>query len=301
MAVVLDNYQFELVDPITNTLSPVVPFGAGQPISGKFAPGGYEVVDQDSSAVIGDYRMFGTDRHAPPTWAWSLFTDTANPEDALDWTDAFKSVWNNRVRKNPEGVLALRYKIANRTRRVHGRPRRFTPVPDAIQNGKIHIECDFDLAEDIYYDDDENAIQASLAGAVVSSYSGLVLPQPLPWVFTTASPPRTAQAMLGGSQATWVDLDFYGPSTIPWVKIGNLTWGLTGSLLAGQVVTISGKPWSMGVRRNDGANLPGLLDPRARLSALQLDPGTYSVQYGGFDNTGSSKVIIRWRNAFQSL
>jgi hypothetical protein len=295
------DYEFVLVDPVTNTMNPFVPFGGSQAISGKFAPGGFEVADQDQSAVLGDYRMFGTDRHAPPTWAWSLFTQSETPADALDWYDVFKSVWDNKVRNSPEQVLALRYQVAGRTRRVHGRPRRITPVYDDLRIGKIRIECDMALSEDVYYDEAENAIQAGLSAAGTSISAGIILPQALPWHFTQPATPVTKQAIITGSESTWIDVDFYGPSVNPWVKIGNLTWGLVGSLDLGQKVTLSGKPWNMGVWRNDGTNLPGLLDPRARLSALQISPGTYSVQYGAWDSTGNSYVVLRWRNAYQSL
>lgn len=296
----IGNYQFVIVEDDPNTMNPWVPFGAGQAIAGRFTPGAPEVTDQDVNAVLGDYRMFGVDRHTAPTWAWSLFTDTGSPEDALAWVDLMTQVWNHKVRKSPEQVLALRYKVGGRVRRVYGRPRRLTPIPDAIQNGKIHIEADFALAEPIYYDDDESMAGAGLTPAY-NAAAGIILPQPLPWVFTTQPPPQTGQAIISGTAATWVDIDIYGPTTNPWVKIGNLTWGLGGSLENGQKVTVSGKPWSMGVRREDGTNLPGWLDPRSRLSALQMEPGTYSVQFGGWDNTGTSRVVLRWRQAHQSL
>jgi hypothetical protein len=293
------DYEFVLVEPVANTL-PFIPFGGSQEITGKFSPGGFEVADQDQAAVLGDYRMFGTDRHAPPVWAWSLFTQSDNAQDALEWLDIFKSVWNSKVRRVPEQVLACRYQVAGRMRRVYGRPRRFSPVTDQINIGKVRIECDFTLAEDVYYTDDESSVQVG-ATASVGVASGIIVPQPLPWVFTTQAPPLTAQAIIGGTEKTWVDVDFYGPCSNPWVKIGSLTWGLNGSLLNGEVVTLSGKPWSMGLRRPDGTNLPGWLDSRSRLSALQVDPGTYSVQYGAWDNTGTSHAVVRWRPAYQSL
>lgn len=293
----IGNYEFMVVDP----LGPVVPFGGLQVITGKFNPGSFEVADQDSAAALGDFRMFGSDKHTPPMWNWSLFTNLETPEAATEWADALAQIWKaKRHRQGPEGVLPLRYRMNNRVRRVYGRPRRFTPVYDSVQKGKIKIECDFALAEDIYYDDDEHTVTATLGQALGMS-AGIVLPQPVPWRFNTPAPPKTEQAIIGGTSPTWVDIDFYGPSANAWVKIGDLTWGLDGEIPIGQRVTVSGKPWSMGVRRDDGTPVPGMLDPRARLSALQLDPGVYSVQFGGWDNTGSSRVVIRWRNANQTL
>lgn len=290
----LQDYQFAL------QVAPRVPFGHGQAISGTFQPGSFSIRDQDIAGVVGDYRSFGSDRKVPPTWGWQLWTDQTTPEDALEWTELLAQVWDNEVRKSPEGAVALQYKVGGRLRRVYGRPRNFTPTPDRVQNGRIHITADFVLSEDAYYDEEEESVIARLAPAYVAG-AGIVLPQPLPWVFTTQPQPKTEQMIIKGSKATWVDVVFHGPMTNPWVQIGGLTWGLLGVIGTNDSVTLSGKPWSMGVRRASGAYVPGWLDPRSRLSALQMDPGSYSVQFGGWDNTGSGSVELRWRKAHRSL
>lgn len=290
----ISDYQFVL------ETTPRIPFGQGQAISGKFNPGGFQMNSQDSDGAVGDYRLFGTDRKSPPTWAWDLFTDVYTPEDARVWADNLGRAWDDGVRNTPEGAIAMRYGMAGTIRRVYGRPRNFTPVLDSIQNGKIHIICDFALSEDIYYEDTENTATAGLSPSIVSG-SGIILPQVLPWIFSTTPPPRTGQVIIGGTQKTWVDIIFHGPTVNPYVQIGTLTWGLIGSIPLGETVSLSGKPWSMGIKRGNGFHVPGWLDPRARLSALQMLPGSYSVQFGGVDNTGTSSVELHWRNAYRVI
>jgi hypothetical protein len=291
----VQDYQFLI------NVQPRAPFGLGQAVQvSTFDPGSFELRAQDVDSPIGDYRLFGTDHRTPPVWSWSMWTNTFTPGDAMGWVDLLNQVWNNNVRRTPGAVVPLTYSLAGRRRVIFGRPRRFTAVPDRINMGRVHITADFSLAEDAYYDDDELSIQISMPGGFAGG-SGLVIPATVPWVFTSGPSPRTETMKIAGSAPTWVSAEIFGPVANPWLAIGDLTIGLTGSVAAGQSITLSGRPWESGVRRSDGAWVPQMLDPRARLSQLRLDPGEYSVTYAGTDNTGTSRCVVSWRNAHQSL
>lgn len=294
-----DISEYNFVLDLGNT--PWVPFGAGQAVNlTTFDPGGFTVRSQDVDSPVGDYVNFGTDFHTPPLWAWELWTDTTTPADGLAWAALLKTAWNNAVRKSPSGVVPCRYKVGGRVRRVYGRPRRLTPTVADIQTGKVRLVADFQLAEDTYYDDGENSVTVGMTPQTIQG-SGVILPAVVPWVFTSTPAPRTSSMIIGGEKETWVDVIFHGPSDNPWVSVGGLTWGLTGHIIAGQWVRLSGKPWQMGVYRVDGSYSPAQLDPRARLSQLQFKPGTYPVIYGAYDNTGSSTADLRWYNANESI
>lgn len=282
-------------------VEPRVPFGSALTLRVKtFTPGGFDLRTQTKDSPRGDYRMFGIDRETPPTWSWSLFTDTYTETDALALADSFAQVWDNAARYAPESVVAVRYQINGRQRRVYGRPRRMTPNVDKVHLGKIYIEADFDLSEDSYYDDSESSVTVRM-GTGYTAKAGIVVPQPLPWSFTSTPAPQSYVAAIGGSQKTWITPTFYGPVTNPWVQIGSTTWGLTGNLPVGWTATVSGVPWNMGVWRQDGLTSALTMDPRSRLSALQMAPGNYTITYGGLDNTASSKVVVAWRNAWKTL
>lgn len=295
----ITDYQFVIAD--NPGALQWVPFGAGQAINvSTFDPGNFDLRTQDENAARGDYRIFGTDYKVPPTWSWQMWTDRFTAGDALAWTEALAGVWDDAVRSTPNGVLPLRYCLAGRIRRVYGRPRRFTAVPDQIQLGKIHITADFALAEDAHYDDTANTLTTQITPATIQG-SGIHIPAVVPWRFSNVPVPRTEQIVVGGSKPAWVDVVFNGPVTNPWVQIGSLTWGLSGTVPAGRHMTLSGKSWQMGVFNDLGAYHPEMLDPRARLSSLQLNPGIYPVTYGGSDNSGSSSVTLSWRNAYRAL
>lgn len=294
----IQDYNFVLADSVSD--SPWVPFGVGQAIDLKaFDPGGFDVRNQDTPGVQGDYMTFGTDYHTPPVWSWDLRTDMRTPGDARDWADRFKVVWQNAVRNSPNGVVPMRYRIDGVVRRVWGRPRRFTPSMGKIHLGKIYIVADFQLAEDVYYDDVESGTIVAIAPGWTGS-SGIILPSTLPWQFSTGPAPRLGQMQIQGTTNTWVDAVFTGPISNPWVQVGSLTFGLVGFIPLGKNVRLSGKPWQMGVYMSDGSWHPEMLDPRSRLSQLQMAPGLYAITYGGADATGTSQVTVTWRNAYTS-
>lgn len=291
----LQDFQFQ---PL---VEPRVLFGRDLTlVVSEFIPGSLELRNQDEDSPLGDYRIFGTDRRTPPVWGWSIWTNTYTPEDSLGWLDLITQIWDNPVRRTPGGVIPLRYTLAGRTRRVYGRPRRFTAVPDRLNMGRIHITADFALAEDAYYDEDEQSITVPMAAEWAAS-TGIILPATVPWRFTTGVAPRTSTITVGGTKATWLQVTIAGPVSYPWVQIGEMRFPLNGSVAAGQTIVLSGRSWDAGVLRSDGAWVPGMLDPRSRLAALLVEPDDYSVTYGGTDNTGTSRCTVSWRNNNRSL
>lgn len=293
----IDNYQFVL------GTEPYVPFGFGQTIVVEsFDPGNADVRDQDVLSPVGDYRVFGTDRRTPPVWSFDLYTDVETPGEALGWAQNLEEVWQaESLRLTPNSVMALRYKVADRVRRVYGRPRHFDLVPALVRTGRVAIVADFVLAEAVYYDDAENKTTILTVPSSVAA-SGFTFPITFPLTIGAAgTSPRVERVSIGGRRPTWADVIFYGPSLDPWVEISGVRWGLRGTLDAGQSARMSGKPWQAGILRSDGAWVPGMLDPRARLSQLRLPVGEYAVTYGAYDPTGSSRAEIAWRNAYGTM
>lgn len=300
--VLISDYQF------CADVDPQVPFGYGTPLNvTAFDPGTAAIRHQDQPGGVADTMVFGTDRRTPQTWQWSMFTDLATIDvaGALAQVDELAQVWDNDVRLSPGDVIAMRYTVAGRTRLVYGRPRRWTPVPDQIQRGKIHITCDFQLAEyETYYDDEEEKTPAIPIAPTVITGTHFTFPIKFPLVAATSPTTYTQQAVVSGSQRTWLTPRFTGPVANPWVQIGDQRYALQGSIPANQTVRISGRPWEIGVFNETtgvwgGSDL--LLDPKSRLSQLRLKPGTYSITYGGVDNTGTSTCAVSWHRAYRAL
>lgn len=295
----IQDYQFVLPD-----VEPYVPFGMGETIAvEKFDPGTTDIRPQDIVSPVGDYRSFGTDLRTPPTWTFDLYTDVYSPEEAFGWMENFAEVWDaEETRSRPNDVLALKYRRGGQTRRVYGRTRNYAPIPgDLIQNGKGLITATFALAENVFYSDEEFST-GPVRILPESRGSGWVFPMKFP--VKTQPPtnlPQIAQAVIQGRKRTWLDLDIHGPVVDPWIRIGELTWALRGTIAHDETVTVTGKPWAQGVRTSDGTYRSGMLDPRSRLSQLRLPPGVYPVAFGGFDPTKTSWASVRWRDAFGSM
>jgi hypothetical protein len=294
----LDDYQF-VIDTI-----PEVPFGVGHPIVVRtFEPAGFGVRNQDTEAPTGDAMLFGIDRHTPPVWSWEMYTGPTirTTAAALDLVDRLHEVWSaDDTRSQPSLVLPLRYAVAGRTRRVYCRPRRFAVVPDLIQHGRVQIIADAQLAEALSYDDLEESVTVWVSPAEITG-TGFDFPVKFPLFTATVPDPQTGQAIIRGSAPTWVSLGIIGPVSNPWVQIGTLRYALSGSVAAGETITLSGRSWDHGVQSSSGAYKPQMLDPRARLSQLRFKPGQYPVTFGGFDPTGTSRVRVRWRNAYRGM
>ena len=293
----LSDYQFAI------EATPWVPFGVGQSIVvEKFVPGGFTVRDQDVPTPTGDAVLFGIDRRTPGVWTWDLWTDAHTPGDALDLVDLLAQVWDaDDVRATPGEVVALRYTVAGRTRRVYGRPRRFDAPPENIQVGRVPITMDFQLAEAVTYDDLEDSVTVQISANQVTG-RGFTLPLHLPLYCVVTPVPRTEQTVIGGTAPTWLTIDIHGPVSTPWVQIGSQRWSLTGAVANGETVTLSGRSWDTGVKSSTGTYRPEMLDPRSRLSQLRVKGGQQlPVTFGGWDGTGTARAVVRWRNARRNL
>ena len=293
-----DIVDYQFVIPI----DPWMPFGHGQTIVVQsFDPGTAESRDQDTVSPVSDVRYFGTDRKTPPTWGFELYTDVEDADQALTWAANFEAVWDQEeTRSTPGAVLPLRYAIAGRIRRVYGRPRNFALIPSHARTGRVDLLADFVLAENTYYADAEESVKIGLRPSG-SQRSGFTFPITFPMSTTPAAIPRSETMTIGGTRPTWVDVTFHGPATDPYVLIGTKRWGLQGVLASGRSVRMSGVPWQQGLLRDDGAWVPGMLDPRARLSQLRFKPGEYTVTFGANSVSSDAYATVAWRNAYGTM
>ena len=309
----ISDFQFVISEGPKDLTRPWVPFGFGQTVVVEsFTPGGTDSRNQDVLSPVADERWFGRDLRTPPTWEFALYTDidydprfpTLAEQQAHEWAQVMESVWNAEAERNtPNAVVPLRYRRAGQTRRVYGRPGDFTPLYTYARTGRIDMVTNFRLAETVYYDDVE---QVTTVRTVSSTITGTGFTFPITFPLTMGAQgdsPRIEQLTVRGARPTWVDVTFYGPSIDPWVDIGGTRWGLRGEVQAGaeKRVRMSGKPWQRGIQRADGAWLPGMLDPRARLSQLRFRPGQYPVRYGAYDPAGTSYATVGIRNAYGTM
>ncbi|MEE6280142.1 hypothetical protein [Georgenia sp. MJ170] len=262
----------------------------------SFDPGAAGVRSQDVDNPVGNGRLFGRDRLGAPTWTFDVVTTVDDGDEAMALAARLLALWRRRF--EPGETVALRYRLGGRWRRVYGRPGRFVG-PDGGRltvEGAASILATFRLADELHYGDDEHTASV---GIVPASTGGLTLPATFPWSGVSSGEPRAGAVRNDGDADAPVLVRFYGPVRDPWLSGPGWELRLRGSLAWDRWVEVDARAAT--VLRDDGASVAGMLSRRSRLSSLRLPPGDSQVRYGGVDGTGTSRVEVRWRDAWWSL
>lgn len=280
-------------------------FGPGTDVTvAEWTPVDADIRTQDQLTPRGDFRIFGTDYQTPGQWDFELSILRRTPEDALADLAPLRAAWESSVRLTPQAVVAMRYRLAGRTRRVFGRPRRFSPVMSELVFGRVYAVADFALAEPWSYDDLEQSITLTSEAVIPDTPNSFPFEFPFLWGATEGSP-RHGQITVGGTRPTWLRAVIEGPAgtslTDPYVIVAGEVVQLRGAVPSGESIVVSSVPWERGIYRLDGSQAPVTLDPSSRLDQLRVAPGTHTISFGGIDNTGTASCQVAWRDAYTSI
>lgn len=265
-----------------------------------FDPGSDEWEVQDGIDPRTGHTSFGRDRLTGPTWAWTLHTNMATPEEALAVRAAHKAAWRaDHIRDVPGAMTHLRYTLAGRTRRIYGRPRRWaSPPSNRMLTGLIPITCDFKCVDALHYDDLADSVIVDLPS---ESAGGFTLPAVMP-IQTIGPGEREGFINVGGDAKTYPVIRVDGPINNAWVT--GLDWrlDLNTNIAEGQWIEIDTHPWVSTVKLfPGGANRSGVLGRRQWLSKIRLTPGQQEIRFGGASTLGTAKVTVTWRSAWTDL
>lgn len=290
----LQDHQFELDGFVFG-------FGAGLEVDQEgFDTGTAEWQTQDSTGYGSGATKYGRDVLQGPTWAWEAFTNGASEAEALAILGAAGKAWRIREKRSTPGEFStLRYAVAGRTRRIYGRPRRFSAPPNnKILGGMVPVVVDFKAADFLHYDDIEMRVPLDTAP---SRAGGLVGPLVGPLTTLVEAEPREGSVVVDGDEDTPLIATFYGPSSNAWLAVNGVrVCEINGAIAYDQQVEVDARPWVNTIRR-DGAAVPGLLSRRTFLDQMRLSPGPVLLEYGAIDETGTSRVEVRWRSAWSTL
>lgn len=276
-------------------------FGALPNLVETFDPGTAEWRVQDSDSPTADTRQFGRDLLSGPSWTFELSLHDEPGEGGL--LAALSRAWRPEdVRSTPGAYSTLRYCLNGRTRRVYGRPRRFTPQPDnRFEDGLLPVTCDFATLTPYTYADAERESQVSL---VPAQGGGFTFPAAMP-LYTEATGTRDGIVNDTGTEApapVVVTFTANGsPLTNPWVSGPGWRLALNATLPYDGSVTIDARPWVATVLDHRGASLAGDLSRTSRLSEARLQPGPAALSFGGISPTGAASCSVRWRPTYYSL
>lgn len=302
MATELAEHQFEIL-PSAEAESGVV-FGVGAAVSVNeegFDPGDIDWLTQDSQNTRRGVRAFGRDVLGAGTWAWESHVDQEDVETAVDALEELASAWRPvLLAQEPGAFTALRYRLAGRTRRVFGRPRRWSAPPsNRILNGYVDITHEFDLIDSFIYDDQEQS--ETILYVSGAEGGGFVLPATMPITTLPSEGVGSGQITIGGRARVYPIIRFNGPWTNPILTTDDWSLAWTGEIGAGEWVEIDTRPWVLTVLREDGSWAEGL----GRSSWLEdcWFPAQSSPQISlsGVATGGGASATIRWRNAWNSI
>lgn len=304
----LDEMQFEIL-PTADAADGGVGFGIDLDVSvddAGFDPGTDEWVTQDGQNPTRGTTAFGRDILTGPTWAWGLHVNKQDVPGALAALGRIRTAWRGRaIADKPGEVLAIRYRMGDRVRRVYGRPRRFSSPPDnKILNGYVPITADFKCVDAFTYDDEENTV--ILTASVIGGDTGGGFTFPVTFPVTTLPPTSTDKAgaiVVGGDEAAYPVVRFNGPTTKPWLSVDDGAWriDLNISLTAGEYAVVDTRAWRLSALKNGVEGIGGKLGRRQWLSDMKLEPGQHNLSFGGQAVSGGANCTVSWRNTHNSI
>lgn len=278
-------------------------FGPGTDIEvEKFVPGRGSWRTQDKDRVRDHGSRPGRDRRGSGTWEFDLFTAAHVQElaDAQAVAEALACVWpTEELIDTPGAMTPLRYRLGDRTRRIYGRPRNWDASPTTgIYQGLLQITADFSMMDPLFYDDREQSIPFNFVP--VPPGGGVISPVVSPVTTTYSEAPAVVRSIdVGGTQATWLTLEFEGPTRNPWVEIDNWRAQPMMTLLYDEKVTLDSRPASRGAVNANGGGIP--VSRGTRLAQMRVLPGRHAVRFGSEDGQSSGGVTVRWRDAYREL
>lgn len=298
----LSEFQFEILPSQDAADGFVFGIGAEVSVNGDgFDPGENDPLVQDQQNTRRGVVGFGRDVKGAKTWVWESHTDQEDVESAVNILDDFSAAWAPDGALEPGWQTAIRYKIAGRTRRVFGRPRRYAAPPtNLILTGFVPVTHDFQCVDSFTYDDVESSAEVPYSSSVEGA--GITFPATFPVLMQPAEGTGQDQLTVGGNARAYPIIRFNGPWTNPVLDTGDWVLSWTGSIPDGDWVEIDCRPWALTVLRSSGASAVEGLNRRTYLEDCWFAPKSQpQITLRGAASSGAASATIRWRNTWTSI
>lgn len=274
------------------------PYGVHRFNSGRRS---YRTQDQPVPRAGG--RLFGRDEPEARTLAWTIHCEApGDPAGVRALERDLAAAWTDEGTYRRPGAtrpLRMRGVGSTETRRVLGRPRRYSADDSGAVFGLIGVTADFATVDGLFYADNPVAVALDI---VTAQDTGLAGPWqgPLADAGTAASRPGILDVP-GQVPTRYIEVVFEGPVTYPAVEIvGVGTVTVQVELLAGQRVELAVHPSMRRADRIPGGSVAGKIRG-TDLVDMALPPGWQEVRYHGTDLTATSKMTFTAWPAYISL
>jgi hypothetical protein len=257
-----------------------------------------DLVVKDAARASADGVRFGRDTRAGSVFTIDMGLVGDGPDGVMSMLDALQAIWRgDAYRQTPSTVNEIHLVRPGReSATIFGRTRKITPASmENVASGYIPVVAEFQGADDLFYEDE--VTQPILIRP--ASIGGFTVPVIAPWSGANVVESISNVLPVGGTAATWMCMDIYGPISTPVIEVvGQFILTINTSLTDDQWITIDPRPWARSAKTNTGANVAGLFSSSSpRLSDLKLAPGNHIAILRGTDVTGTARVDTRFRNA----
>ena len=249
----------------------------------------------------GDGKFVGRDWLGSTTWGFDFATNKSNLREALTEANRLERVWKDSKSRLASGVaIPLSYSLdGSNWFRVYGRCGQFTGTNANVHArlGVAKVTADFEQTRIEHFSDSEKLETITYVAPV---QGGLTAPLIAPLTTVGTGAERAGFVTNTGDLPTPLKIRFYGPIQNPVLRSA-AGWevGLRTSIGAGDWIEID--PLNTTVKKRNGSSVAGLLTTRTRLSTVNLPVGKSELFLSGVDLSNSSKVEVRWRDAFTGL
>ncbi|WP_406200041.1 hypothetical protein OH807_18445 [Kitasatospora sp. NBC_01560] len=249
----------------------------------------------------------GKDTYAPRVLRISAGIRTpGDPAAALDQFAALEQAADTEVRLTPGAVDVLRIRRpGGPVRRLYGRLAGVEAVSLAdAPFGWIPIQISFLGLDPAWCADTLSGLNLPL-DISNQDKQGFTAPLRAPITTGTADPAsRPGWALNSGNRPAWPTVRIVGPVVNPRVWIA----GLPDAVLAfsvvlgdGESLDVETRPGTRTVMRNGQGSAAGTLVRPSRLDRFFVPPGRSEVRWSAQDATGTSRLVLTWRDAASSI
>lgn len=264
------------------------------------ASGTTGVLTSDASYPNEDGTKFGQDFYTGMVLTFSIDI-WERGQVSYDTIGPLKSAWRTKKhRETANELTTLRICRGGRTRRVYGRPRKFKETYGHVEQGYVPIDCQFQAADECFYDDAQNI---KTIGLVNQPNNGMSYPTTYPKRYHTTGVAATT-VQIDGHYPTFPQFKINGPINYPTISLAN-GWTIKINAIMHQYdyIIIDPRPWERKATfyapNGIVINAAGYFTQSSpTMREMALEPGTHTINFGGVDPTLSGYLEIGWRNAW---